>query len=158
MTEPTFDPPNRIARLAAYFRENRDRFSTAALKRAAADAGYTPAEIDAAWSQVGWGSAEAAMSRPQGFATSVVVAIVYVAGLYVGAIGLGSNPATNNLALPAFLLALFGGGLIWIVFRESNPAVSRGIGCGMVIAVGLPVVLFLVVLGLCIVTGSPTVF
>jgi hypothetical protein len=158
MTEPTSGAPDRITRLVAYFRENRDRFTRDALKRAATDVGYTAEEIETAWSQVGWGSAETAVARPENFAVSAVVAIVYVAGIYLGAIGLGSNPRTIDLALPAFLAALLGGLLAWVALRESRPAIARGIVGGVVIAIGLPVVLFLVVLGVCLVAGSPTIF
>jgi hypothetical protein len=158
MTEPTPGTPDRVSRLVVYFRENRDRFTGDALKRAATEAGYTPAEIEAAWSQVGWGSAETAMSRPPKLAVSALVAIVYVAGLYLGAIGLGSNPRTMDLALPAVLVALLGGLLIWVATRESNPAIARGIGCGIVIAILLPVVLFLTIIGMCLVTGSALPF
>ena len=154
MTEPTFDAPDRTARLVAYFRENRDRFTGDALKRAATDAGYSPEEIETAWSQVGWGSAETAMSRPENLAVSAVVAIVYVAGIYLGAIGLGSNPRTIDLALPAFLAALLGGLLVWVALRDSRPAVARGVGFGIAIAIGLPVVLFLALLGICLVAGT----
>ena len=143
-----------MTRLVAYFRENLDRFTRDALKRAASEAGYTPEEIEAAWSRVGWGSAETAMARPENFAVSAVVAIVYVAGIYLGAIGLGSNPRTIDLALPAFLAALLGGLLAWVALRESRPAIARGIGCGIVIAIGLPVVLFLGLLGICLVAGT----
>ena len=158
MTERTSGTPDRIPRLVAYFREHRDRFTGDALKTAARDAGYTAEEIDAAWSQVGWGSAETAVSRPEDVAISAVVAVVYVAGLYIGAIGLGSSPRTIELALPAFLLALLGGMLAWVALRESRPAIARGVGCGIVIAILLPVVLFLTIIGMCLVTGSPIPF
>ena len=154
MTTPPADPEAiRIERLAAYFREHRDRFTPDALKAAAAAAGYSPADIEAAWSLVGWGSAEAAMSRPEDFGVSAVVAIIFVAGTYIGAIGLGSNPRTSGLALPALLLALLGGALAWAALREWNPAVARGLGCGIVIAIALPAVLVLVILGFCIAAG-----
>ena len=154
MSEPTSAAPDRIARLVAYFRENRDRFTREALRSAARDAGYSSEEIEAAWSQVGWVSAENAMARPPDVAGSAGVAILFVIGIYVGAIGLASNSTTNGLALPAFLLALLGGLLAWVALRESNPAIARGIGWGIVIAIGLPVVLFLGILGICLVAGT----
>jgi hypothetical protein len=143
----------RIAGLVDYFHRHRDAFTGEALASAARAAGYSPAEIEAAWAQVGWGSAEAAMSRPEDFGVSAVVAIIFVAGTYIGAIGLGSNPRTSGLALPALLLALLGGALAWAALREWNPAVARGLGCGIVIAIALPAVLVLVVLGFCIAAG-----
>jgi hypothetical protein len=154
VTTPPPDPAaDRVERLASYFRQHRDRYAADALRSSALAAGYSPADIEAAWSQVGWGSAEAAMARPEGFGVAVVVAIIFVAGTYIGAIGLGSNPRTSGLALPAFLLALLGGALAWVALRGSNPAIARGLGCGIVIAVALPAVLFMVILGFCIAAG-----
>jgi len=154
-TPPLDQEALRIASLVGYFREHRDRYTPDALTSAVAAAGYSPAEIEAAWSQVGWGSAERAVSRPSEFGVAAVVAILFVTGTYVGALGLGLNRTSSGLALPGFVMALFGGALAWVALRESNPALARGIGCGIVIAVGLPVVLFLVVLGVCVVAGAP---
>jgi len=154
MTEGPSPGPDRVAGLAAYFREHRDRFTPSALRKAAIQAGYTSDEIDAAWSRVGWGSAEQALSRPEGFGISVGVALVYIAGTYIGTIGLASNATTNGLALPGVLAAIVGGILAWVALRESRPAVARGIGCGIVIAISLPVVMFLVILGFCLASGT----
>ena len=44
---------DRIGVLAAYVRTNRDRFTDDALRDAARSAGYTDAEVAAAWSAAG---------------------------------------------------------------------------------------------------------
>lgn len=143
----------RIARLSAYFRANRDRFTSEALKRAAATAGYSAAEIEAAWSEIGWGSAEVAAGRPANVGVTAGATIAFLVGVYVVTALLGSNYATSGLAIPVFLLAMLGGIVAWALLRESNPALARGIGCGVVLAVAVPVVLFLVLLGLCLAMG-----
>jgi hypothetical protein len=147
---------DRIAGLTAYFGQHRHTFTRQALTAAAASAGYTATEIDTAWALAGWGSAESAVSAlggPPNFGLAVVVAILFVAGTYVGAVGLLSNAGTRDGALPGFLTALLGGALAWAGLRSTNPAVARGIGCGVVIAITLPVVLFLVILGVCVAAG-----
>jgi hypothetical protein len=146
---------DRIAGLAEYFGENRDRFTSEALKRSAADAGYEPAEIERAWSRIAWGDPERAIgrSRTQPGVTALVT-IVYVLGTWFGAIGLSFKATTAGLAAPGLLVALVGGVLVWAALREQSPSVARGIGIGVVLAIMLPVVFVLVLLGICLATGS----
>ena len=156
--DPSAQGSDRVAALAAYFRQHGDRFTRQALRAAATEAGYSATEIEAAWSQVGWGSAEQAMSRPADFAVSAGVALAYIAGTYLGTIGLASNSTTAGFALPGVLVAVVGGVLAWAGLRESRPAAARGIGLGIVVTLLLPVVLFLLIVGICIATGAATPF
>ena len=156
--DPSAQGSDRVVALAAYFRQHGDRFTPQALRAAAMEAGYSAAEIDAAWSQVGWGSAERSMARTDDLAVSVVVGLVYVAGTYIGTIGLASNRTTADLALPGLAVAIIGGMLAWAGLRESRPAAARGIGLGIVVTLLLPVVLFLLIVGICIATGAATPF
>jgi hypothetical protein len=142
----------RVARLGAYFRANRARFTIEALKRAAATAGYSARDIEAAWASTGWGSAEPSASH-QSRVLSAAAAVTFVVGYY----GVGLLLAFNALSGPASLAGLVGlvGGVVaWAMLRESNPALARGIGCGVVLVVLLPIVLFLVILGICVATGT----
>jgi hypothetical protein len=168
MTESTNRPPeyrpgdptpslqpggDRIASLATYFRENRDHFTSDALKRAAIDAGYEPAEIELAWSKIAWGDAERAVGRPTQPGVTIIVSVIYLVGTWVGAIGLASNTTTMNLAGPGFLAALVGGLIAWVALRGSSPSVARGIALGVVLVIALPLVFILIVLGICLATG-----
>lgn len=152
---PASDPSaaQRSMRLADYFRENRDRYSGEALRRAAADAGYEPAEIELAWSKVAWGDPDRAVGRPTQPGITIVVSAIYLIGTWVGAIGLASNAATVNLAGPGLLAAIVGGLLAWIALRESSPSVARGIALGVVLVIALPLVFILIILGICLATG-----
>jgi hypothetical protein len=153
----TPDPPvpttERITGLVAYFRENRDRFTSEALKRAAVDAGYESAEIEFAWSRIAWGDPDRAVDRPTRGGVSALVAVIYAAGTWLGAIGLASNGSTAELAAPGFLAALVGGLLAWVALRDQAPSVARGIAIGLALVVVLPIVFVLVLIGICLATG-----
>jgi hypothetical protein len=151
--DPSAPVAERVARLAAYFQEHRDRFTTEALKQTAADAGYEPAEIELAWSRIAWGDPERAAGRTTQPGVAALVAIVYVVGTWFGAIGLSSNSGTSGLAGPAFLAALGGGVLAWAALREQSPSVARGIGIGVVLAIVVPAVFVLVFIGICLAMG-----
>jgi hypothetical protein len=167
MTDPGARPPDaraestppvdaggdRVTRLATYFRENRDRFTSETLKRSAAEAGYEPAEIELAWSKIAWGDPERAVGRAVQPAVTVAVAIVYLLGAWIGVIGLASNQRTDDFAGPGLVAALVGGLLAWAALREQSPSAARGIAIGMVLVVTLRVVLLLVVLGACLAMG-----
>jgi hypothetical protein len=153
--EPSPNASERVARLAAYFQQNRDRFTTEALKQSAAEAGYEAAEIELAWSRIAWGDPERAAGRARTQpGVTAVVAIVYVLGTWFGAIGLTFNSRTAGLVAPGFLAALLGGVLVWAALREQAPSVARGIAIGIVLAIVLPVVFVLVFIGICLATGS----
>jgi hypothetical protein len=146
---------DRAAALAAYFETNRGRYTEEALRRAASSAGYTDAEIEAAW------SADPAVTaidgaRPRArLRIAIPVAILYVVGLYLASSLLGSS-AQYDLTLPAFLVAGAAGIVGWAVMRNTRPSLALGLGLGVILAVVLPIVLFLVLLGMCIVSGGGT--
>jgi hypothetical protein len=144
----TTDRTQRIDALAAYFRTNRDAFTQDALRQSAASAGYDPRDIDAAWAV----SAEPAATLPASSrAVSALVALVYVVGTYASVVALPSNPALSDLAVPAVAFWLVVGILGWLLLRESRPAVAIGLRNGVIVAIVLPLVIFLVVLGFCLV-------
>jgi hypothetical protein len=154
-TEPTIPPPgdDRVAVLAAYFRSNRGRFTDEALAAAARAAGYTDAEIAAARSladpttDIG--------PAPAGRANRGVVAAVaigYVIGLYL----LISSAAalSSDVSGAVGLVGLLGGVIAWALLRQERPSLAQGIGCGVVLAVAIPVIVLLVILGICLVAGT----
>ena len=145
----TTDRTQRIDALAAYFRTNRDAFTQEALRKSAADAGYEPRDIDAAWAVSAIpGTAPAASSA----GVSALVAVGFIVVAVAGSAVLSSIYELSGLALPALGLWLVLGILGWLLLRESRPAVATGLRNGLIIVVVLPLVLFLIALGVCLVT------
>jgi hypothetical protein len=150
-------PGDRAAALAAYLEANRGRYTEEALRRAATTAGYTDAEVDAAWAALASGppaTPDQGLRARSSMAVAIPVAIVYVVAVYLLVIGIGSTSSMGNLALPAFLALGIAGLLGTALLRDRYPSVALGLGCGVVLAVVLPVVLLLVLLGICVVSGG----
>jgi uncharacterized membrane protein (UPF0136 family) len=82
----------------------------------------------------------------------VGVAIGFAAALYGGGALLGSI-GVGDIAAGAGLLLIVGGIAGWALLRESRPSVASGLGWGVLLAVGLPLIIVLGVLGICIVFG-----
>jgi hypothetical protein len=135
----------RRAALRDYVAANEGRFTRDALTRAALDSGYEPAEVDAAFTRPN------ARSRMTGEVW--VVAIVYVLGLYLGTAIVGGLDSGGRL-YPVVLIAGFAGGIVGAIrLRDRRPSIGYGLGCGVVAAIVVPLVLALSVLGICIATG-----
>jgi hypothetical protein len=143
---------DRVGVLSAYVRTNRDRFTDEALRDAARTAGYTDAEIVAAWSAA---ADERAIpsERQTSVATVVLTAIVYGVALYVGAGALGSV-GSGELAGIAAIGGLLAGIVGWVLLRDSRPSLALGLGWGVLLAVGLPLIIVLGILGICLVAGT----
>jgi hypothetical protein len=137
---------DRVGVLAAYVRTNRDRFTDEALRDAARSAGYSDAEIAAAWAAAGDPTKSIPTERRTNVGVVTAVAIAYAAGLYglgalVGSMGLGDAAAAIGLGL------ILGGIIGWVVLREARPSLAAGLGWGVLSAVGLPIVVVLGRLG-----------
>jgi hypothetical protein len=80
------------------------------------------------------------------------VAIGYVVGLYF----LVSTTASmsSNLSGSVGLVGLLGGVIAWFLVRDERPSLAQGIGCGVILAVMIPIIAFLVILGICLVAGG----
>jgi hypothetical protein len=148
----TVGAEDRTARLTAYFREHSGRYAAEALRKAAREAGYDDAEIESAWPTVIWTTPSASPGRSNPIVV-IAIAILYVLGLYaaitvLGGVGIGSG--TSLVALGITIAALIG----WARFRDERPSLAAGLGCGVLASILIPVVVFLVILGICIVTGS----
>lgn len=144
---------DRVGVLAAYVRTNRDRFTDEALRHAARTAGYSDAEIAAAWSAAGNPEKSIPTERRTNAGVVVATAIAYAAGLYgigalVGSMGLGDIAAAIGLGL--VLAGIVG----WVVLRDTRPSLAAGLGWGVLLAVGLPIVIVLGILGICLVASS----
>lgn len=150
-------PGARLAALSAYVEVNRERFTEAALRAAAREAGYTAAEFDAAWPAVGWHRPQdAAPSRTRGRVVAGTI-IAYVVGTWLLLSLSESLTAATGVPGAGVMWVVIGsaGAIGWFVLRDRHPSVSRGLGCGVLIVAVLPIVLIVAVLGLCLVTGSP---
>lgn len=144
---------DRIGVLAAYVRTNRDRFTDDALRDAARSAGYTDAEVAAAWSAAGNPSKSIPTERRTNVGVVIAIAVAYAAGLYgasalLGSIGVGDIAAAIGIGL--VLAGIVG----WVVLRDSRPSLAAGLGWGVLLAVGLPIVIVLGLLGICLVASS----
>jgi hypothetical protein len=153
---------DRVAVLAAYLRTNHGRFTDEALARAARDAGYSEAEIrDAAAIAVPGSQAVGIPSGAGGRLNSWVAAAAAIAnrnGLYgaiwlVGAARILTSSA-SDLSGAVALAGLLAGVVAWALLRNDRPSLARGIGCGVVLAIAIPIVTVLVIIGICIATGS----
>ena len=155
---PTIPSPDddRVAVLAAYLRTNEGKFTDEALAGAARAAGYSDAELAAARGLAGpsWQAPDRAtgVGPKRNNAVVAAVAIGYVIVLYV-AISTSAS-ASSDLSGTVGLVGLLLGVVGWAVLRNQEPSIAQGLGCGVVLAVTIPIVAIVVILGICIVTGS----
>jgi hypothetical protein len=147
---------DRVAVLAAYLRTNEGKFIDEALASAARAAGYSDAELAAArgLAAPSWQAPDRAIAEGPKKNNAVVaaVAIGYVIVLYV-AISTSAS-ASSDLSGTVGLVGLILGIVGWAVLRNQEPSIAQGLGCGVVLAITIPIVVILVILGICIVTGS----
>jgi hypothetical protein len=143
----------RVVALVDYFRLHRGGFTTTALSAAAAAAGYSAAEIDAAWARVDLVTDVPSTRGSDNLVVTIATTVGFVAGVALVPGLLASNPTTAPLVGPWLVVLVVGGVLGWMLLKHSNPAVAQGLGCGLLIAVVVPIVLFLVLLGACLALG-----
>jgi len=148
---------DRVGVLAAYVGTNRDRFTDEALRTAARAAGYTDDEITAAWSAAAGPATAIPGDRRIRTGIVVVTAIAYVIALYAANIGLSALAVGDIVGLVA-IGGLLGGIVGWVVLRGTRPSLARGLGWGVILAVGLPLVVVLGILGICLVGGGSFLF
>jgi hypothetical protein len=143
---------DRVGVLAAYVRTNRDRFTDEALRASAQKAGYTDTEIAAAWkAAVDRGALSTEHRTNAGVVILVAIGFVvllYGGGTAIATVGLGDIAAF--VAIGIVVAGLAG----WVLLRETRPSLSSGLGWGVLLAVGLPLILILGVLGICVVFGA----
>jgi hypothetical protein len=145
---------DRIAALAAYVRSNAGTYTDEALRLAAIEAGYSDAEFTAAHA-IGTSTWQGPISgiRPR-YHLGVVTgtAIAYVLALYfaISTTASISSDVSGTVAVGGLLLGALG----WALLRNDRPSLARGIGCGVIAAVVIPIVTVLLILGICIVSGS----
>jgi hypothetical protein len=144
---PEYGPARRSA-LRDYVLDNEERFTREALTRAALDAGYEPAEV------------EAAFARPTGrvrlsgawSCTALMTAGVYVTALVLGLLLVSSQPGGQMTS--GFVLVALGGGVAGaVLLRNRRPDIAYGLALGVALAILVPFALFVAILGICTVMG-----
>jgi hypothetical protein len=151
---------SRIDRLTAYLVEHGDRFTPEALRAAAADAGYTPDEIETAEDLVATRRRVAEAARPLRMRARLIVLAAYSLVYAVLAWALLSAPnldylGTGEAALVVLTIVLGIALLIsiaWVNRRGRTPARLEGALLAMLVA---PLILLGGVAGLCVVTTRP---
>ncbi|HEX7346373.1 MAG TPA: hypothetical protein VF253_06250 [Candidatus Limnocylindrales bacterium] len=145
---------DRVAVLAAYFRSNQGRFTDDALARKAEEAAYTPAEIRAARSLAqdrGPADRGAPGSRTnRGVVAAVAIAYVVILYLLIS----GTAAISSDLSGTVGLVGLLAGIVAWALLRNERPSLAQGIGCGVVLAVSIPLVVVIAIIGICVVAGT----
>ncbi len=149
----TLGAEDRVVRLTAYFREHGGRYTADALRKAARDAGYDDADIEAAWPAVTWWTPAKSSAGGSNKIVVIAIAAVYVLCLYATIAILGGvdgGSAAGPVALAITIAAIVAAA--WS--REARPSLAAGLGCGIVASVLIPVLVFLVILGICLVAGT----
>jgi hypothetical protein len=150
-------PGARMASLTAYLQTNRDRYTEASLRRSSLAAGYTQAEVDAAWRGLAAAVSRDAPIRPR---TSLPVIIgttlAFIGGTWLAVVlvdAVGQAFGFYGSALLTWLAAGIVGVIGWATQRDRRPSVAQGLGCGVILVVLFPAILVLAVLGFCLATG-----
>ena len=151
---------DRVDRLSAYFVEQGDRYTVEALRTAAADAGFTPEEIEAAAALVATRRQNAEAARPLRTRARWIVLVAYGLVYAALAVALLQAPNLDNYGMGEFSLIvltfLLGIALlisiVWVNRRGRSPARLEGAMLAMLV---LPMILLLGVAGLCVATTRP---
>jgi hypothetical protein len=153
-------PGSRRAALAAYVEVHRDRYTEAALRSAALQAGYTSEEFDAVWPAVGWARPADGPRARTSFVSSLATFLGFIGVLWLGSVAIESISYASGMYIGPIGPIMWAGMLIlgvigWLLLRDSHPSVSRGLGWAVIIVGLLPIIAIVAVLGLCLVTGTP---
>ena len=138
----------RRSALRDYVLANEERFTREALTRAAVNAGYELAEVEAAFARP---TRETRLSGAWS-CNALVTAGVYVAALVLGVLLVGSQPGGQMTS--AFVLIALGGGVVGAIgLRNRRPDIAYGLALGVALAILVPFVLFVAIVGICLVMG-----
>jgi len=155
--------------IVGYLQMHGERYTPHALRRRLSAAGFTADEIEEASAAVGEGGGGAASgaggssppsrpepgdgrrvrlrSSPRFWAGLVGYPVIIIGG------GVGLRAISQDLAAIFLLGAIIGGIAFWGIGRESDRPLATGVGCGVLVAIGLPIILILGVLGSCLLTN-----
>jgi peptidoglycan/LPS O-acetylase OafA/YrhL len=148
---PPQDGQTRIETLAAWTRANGARFTPEALARVAREAGYSEAEIAAAVARGG----DAALGRSTRTRAAWVLAGLYLATFVV--LVIPTTMVTQTYGVGPLILATLLGliGLVFFLRIRRGRSIPEATLAGFTSLLAVPVVLLLIVAGICVATVPP---
>ena len=159
--QPPGDDGTRVESLVGYLAAQGERYTPDALRHAAADAGYTPAEIDAAMELADARRQADTAARPvRARARWLVLAaygLTYLA-FAVGFLTVPSQYGSGSIALAILTVVLGLSLLISILWVNRRRVTGTQLQGAIVALLVLPFVLLVAVAGLCVVTTSTILF
>jgi hypothetical protein len=149
---------DRVESLSEYFQAGAERYTPEALRQAASEAGYSPAEIDEAYGRATTRQRDEELSRPlRRRARWIVLAaygLVYVV-FFLAFLGYDDRYGAATISLIVLTVVLGVALLIsirWVRGRRPSAEQLQG---AMLTMLSLPLVLLVSVAGLCIATTRP---
>ena len=152
---PTSD---RVASLSEYFQAGAERYTPAALRQAASEAGFSEAEIDEAYGRATKRQRDEELSRPLRRRARWTVLALYglvYAVFFVAFLGYDNMYGTATIALIVLTVVLGTALLISILWVRGRHPSAEQLQDGMFTMLSLPLVLLVSVAGLCIATTQP---
>ena len=149
---------DRVASLSEYFLAGAERYTPAALRQAASEAGYSQAEIDEAYGRATRRQRDEEQSRPlrrrARWAVLAAYGLVYAA--FFGAfLGYDNRYGAATISLIVLTVVLGVALLISMRWVRGRRPSAEQLGAGMFTMLFLPLVLLVSVTGLCIATTQP---
>lgn len=152
---------DRVASLSEYFLAGADRYTPEALRQAAAGSGFSPEEIDAAYSRAIDRQRDEEVAGPIRNRARRTVLVAYglvYAGFAVAFLTFASRRGAGVIALVILtivLLVALSISLSWV--RRQRPSVHEAEGA-LVTMLAVPFVLLVAVAGLCVAGTTPGSF
>ena len=135
--------------LEEYIAENRSSFTPEALRDAAAAAGYSRAEIDAAFAHLG----ESPGAGPVRAKARTIILLAYGITFVVLSAGMITNSGGGGIVILGPSLGLFLLLSLFMIRRRNDDATRLGLALGGLLAV--PLIFLVIIAGLCLATGLP---
>lgn len=149
---------DRVASLSEYFLAGAERYTPEALRQAASESGYSPAEIDEAYGRATRRQRDEEVAAPIRSRARTIVLVAYglvYAALFVAFLGYNNRYGAGTISLIVLTIVLGVALLIsvrWVRGRRPSAGQLQG---AMLTMLSLPFVLLVSVAGLCIATTRP---
>ena len=148
---------DRVASLSEYFVAGSERYTPEALRQAAGESGFNPAEIDEAYDRATKRQRVEELSRPIRRRARWIIVAAY--GLVYAALALAFLGSENRYGGATIALAILTVVLL-VALLISNAFLNRRTAAGsleraLMTMLAVPLVLLVVVAGLCIATTNP---
>jgi len=149
---------DRVASLSEYFLAGAERYTPAALRQAASEAGFSAAEIDDAYARATSRQRDEELARPLRRRARWVVLAAYglvYAVFFVAFLGYENRYGAATISLIVLTVVLGVALLISIQWVRGRRPTAERLQGAMVTMLSLPLVLLVSVAGLCIATTRP---